>query len=1029
MRPLKMTMTAFGPYRDHQKIDFSEIKDYQLFVISGKTGAGKTTIFDALCFAIYGEANGEDRRETRLLRSDFADDETYTSVELDFELRGRQYRVIRELPHVKEGRKTASGGKAELYEITTGTPIPFLDKFYKREVDRSLVELVGLDKDQFSQIVMLPQGEFRKLLTSETDNKEQILRRIFKTDSFKMITEALDRRRRAAMDKAREKRGQLDLYIEQISTTLERRDDSELFATLAEEHYSPQQVIHGLAEEIQFYLGRGQAIKQQLDQADATYKQKEAALHAAKALNERFALLESYQSQSVQLEQRQAEMKEQEGRLRQAEKASFIEPYEQQFLTSQEQARQRKGQFEQKTNALQAAQTAIEQAEQFFQQEAEKETAREQAKRQVQQLAEWAPAVAKLAERKQHLLKQRHQLQHIEQQLEQREAQMKTLQTNGESLKQMIRQAEEQLEQLPVWQKKQMDAAAREKLLKQHLDNLREAERLRQQEATEASNFKQLHTAYEQLEADWLAGQASMLAQSLQAGDPCPVCGSHDHPEKAGGGEGEGQLPTKEQLDELREKRDRQSAAQQRVGALLAALRMTMQQEREQIGQVEDIASAYEQAKRAHAEATAALQQLEQTHRQLTHNRSRFTELEAQLTEQQTEQEAERKKHQALQVEYSTEVAVLKNDLQAIPEQVRELEQLQAKLREAKQASDALEASWKQAQETRQQAQIKLTRAESEQQSASNALQEAEQQQRNHAEVYEREWKLAEFETEQHYQAAKLDRDRREQLRQEIETYKTKLHTARTQLTEIQSELAGKQRQDLEQLSAEVNQWEIQRNQYVEDLHRAQRAREDAVKLKDQISRLYAASGEAAQEAQMIVHLHDLVRGDNEYRLSFERYLQIAYLESIIEAANVRLQKMTNGQFQLDRRADREARGRQSGLGLDVLDAYTGQYRDVKSLSGGEKFKASLCLALGLSDVIQAHDGGISIETMFIDEGFGSLDEESLQEAVDILVELQQSGRTIGVISHVQELKDAIPAVLEVQKTREGYSQAQFIIR
>jgi exonuclease SbcC len=180
---------------------------------------------------------------------------------------------------------------------------------------------------------------------------------------------------------------------------------------------------------------------------------------------------------------------------------------------------------------------------------------------------------------------------------------------------------------------------------------------------------------------------------------------------------------------------------------------------------------------------------------------------------------------------------------------------------------------------------------------------------------------------------------------------------------------------------------------------------------------------------QELVDLYDVIKGDNESRISFERYILIEYLEQIVQAANERLRKLSNGQFFLKRSERVEKRNRQSGLGLDVYDTYTGQTRDVKTLSGGEKFNASLCLALGMADIIQAYEGGVSIETMFIDEGFGSLDEESLTKAIDTLIDLQKSGRLIGVISHVQELKNALPASLEVTKQKDGSSKTRFVVK
>lgn len=188
-------------------------------------------------------------------------------------------------------------------------------------------------------------------------------------------------------------------------------------------------------------------------------------------------------------------------------------------------------------------------------------------------------------------------------------------------------------------------------------------------------------------------------------------------------------------------------------------------------------------------------------------------------------------------------------------------------------------------------------------------------------------------------------------------------------------------------------------------------------------------TAESERQFNVVADLHDVIRGQNSKKVSFERYLQIDYLDQIIDAANQRLRDLSNGQYSLIRSDRQEAHGRQSGLALDVYDEYTGQTRDVKSLSGGEKFNASLCLALGMSDVIQSFQGNISIDTMFIDEGFGSLDEESLNKSIDTLVDLQQTGRMIGVISHVKELKAIFPAILEVTKTKEGYSETRFVVK
>src|SRR5690625_5097791 len=196
MKPIKLKMNAFGPYRNEETIDFTELEHHQLFVISGKTGSGKTTIFDAICFALYGSASGEDRKDEKLLRSHFANDELHTSIDFTFELKGNRYRVFRQLPHVKAGNKSATGDKYEFYKIENGQEIPFVDRQMKSEINDKIEKLIGLNKDQFRQIVMLPQGEFRKLLTSETENKEEILRRIFNTYPYEQMNHQLRERKK-----------------------------------------------------------------------------------------------------------------------------------------------------------------------------------------------------------------------------------------------------------------------------------------------------------------------------------------------------------------------------------------------------------------------------------------------------------------------------------------------------------------------------------------------------------------------------------------------------------------------------------------------------------------------------------------------------------------------------------------------------------------------------------------------------------------------------------------------------------------
>ncbi|MEF3304094.1 SbcC/MukB-like Walker B domain-containing protein [Paenibacillus sp. GYB003] len=279
------------------------------------------------------------------------------------------------------------------------------------------------------------------------------------------------------------------------------------------------------------------------------------------------------------------------------------------------------------------------------------------------------------------------------------------------------------------------------------------------------------------------------------------------------------------------------------------------------------------------------------------------------------------------------------------------------------------------------------------------------------------------------YIAARLDEGQRLAMKEQIDEFGRTFAALERQVAELAGELADKQPADTAAMQERIDGLKRELERAIGDVQTAARYKQEAERLAAAIGSAEEQARQLEEQLAQVMDLHQMLKGDNALKLSFERYILIEYLEQILQAANVRLSGLSNGQFMLQRSDRLETRGRQSGLGLDVYDAYTGQNRDVKTLSGGEKFGASLCLALGMTDVIQSHQGGVSIEMMFIDEGFGSLDEESLGKAIATLVDLQRAGRMIGVISHVQELKDAFPAVLEVRKTKEGYSRTSIVLK
>jgi exonuclease SbcC len=1030
MRPLKVTMTAFGPYKNQETVDFTELNGHKLFVISGNTGAGKTTIFDAICFALYGDASGEDRNDTRMLRSDFAGDDVHTAVDFEFEIKGRSYRVFRQLAHVKEGNKGATGDKYELYEITNGKELPLSDRFIVSQVNSKIQEIIGLTKEQFSQIVMLPQGEFRKLLTSETENKEEILRRIFKTGFYKSVAEHLNQTRRDTQKLFDERGKAREIYVENIKASLPSREESELFLVFSQEYFNTHQVLQGLEKEILFYEQEKKSKNEELRTKIDKLQEISIQFHRAQSINGRFDQLAQKKELRDSLVQRSDEILAKEQQYIQAEKASHLIVIEQHYENM-------KTEVEAKRRALQKAEETKSNAEQrsrtanlAFTEEEKKSNERENLALELRGLQEYEPTVKELENKKNSLLVKKNKVHELSNKVEKVEIELKSKQNKKSELSDAIIPLEERLRTLP--EKTELIASMREKatLLKDYLRIYKSASDHYKQAQAEKILFDQAEAEFESIERRWIEGQASTLAIHLHDGEPCPVCGSDSHPKKA---MSTGEIPTK---DFIEQKRKEKRMIEQAYSNAEAKKTTSLQQLNDKKKELLAINLVPEQANEQLSELTTQGKSLNLEIEQLKLGRSQLDQLKETLST--IEKEIESFSSQLFQLtnelnstkaDYQTETSLYEQSIINIPEELRSLENLKLRISATVQKKQHLEEKWKKVQTDLQSANEQLAAARTNYINADNVLSETITKTEKAGKDFLESIGRAGFENVQAYKLTKMTDRARELLKNEIEEYKTALNTVLIQIDDLEKELKDQDYSDLTTIKQSIEQLEQQVEVTRTLSQKVQTYLDKAVEGKIKILQADEELKEVEAQLQLVKDLYDVVRGENSRKISFERYLQIEFLEQIILVANERLKQLSNGQYILVRSDRLEKRGKQSGLGLDVLDNYTGLFRDVKTLSGGEKFNASLCLALGMADVIQAYEGGISIETMFIDEGFGSLDEESLNKAIDTLIDLQQSGRMIGVISHVQELKQAIPAILEVKKTKEGYSETTFVLR
>ncbi|MFF6017454.1 SbcC/MukB-like Walker B domain-containing protein [Lysinibacillus fusiformis] len=1026
MKPLKLTITAFGPYKNTEIIDFEQLGEHRLFAISGKTGAGKTTIFDAICYALYGSGSGEDRQDTALLRSGFADDDVYTAVELIFEMHGRVYQILRQPGHIKEKNKTATGKKVELAEVKEGKlDYNIVEKQQTLEVDKKIQDIIGLTKDQFSQIVMLPQGEFRKLLTSDSTNKEVILRKIFKTDRFGVMTKLLDAKRKEAESDLEHAKQLKEHLLGQIVGALPHRS-SPLFTQIANNTENMFQLKQALEEELTYYRKCFEDEQQQYEEAYNHHQKEQEFYRLAKTLNEQFEEQSKRQERLELLLNEQDNYRAKEREIALAEQAERLLLLEQQCLDLRAEQNLKEQAYQQANSSQLQTKELLQRAQGKYEAEEAKESERQKLLQQEMQLQALLPKFEAYDSNVQQLQIAEQYVGTAKQGaadnlalIDKESAQLEELSQSIEYFEKQLEPYEGYLEQLP----KLREQVA---LLMQVEKYTKTVEIAKRDVIATKAHYQDSRQELQQLEQRWLTSQASILAQELNEGQPCPVCGSTTHQQTHSE-----QLEIVElaQVETLR----RKASSDERLYLEKEAFLTSAQQlQQEALTQLE----AYAMKQQDQAQIIASLEKMEQEITSLKIINQQLAQTRINQKEQRLAIEHLQHKQVKLE-EYLTEQmkgwtrlqAIVEEQHKQMPTTIPTLQQLKQTLTDVSKQKMDLQKLWQESQHDLHAAKEAASNAKLAVEIAKQNFEELKLKMNDKREQFSISMQEAGFVNYEDYATAKRSATQLEELRKACNDYTLHVHTLQIQISEGEKHLQGKEEKDLAQMEATVENLRIAYEDAFKQLQQIDGFVKSCQSFINKVEETERELRLLESEAGRVKELYGLLNGQNSKKLSFERYIQINYLDQITEAANIRLYHLSNGQFEL-RRSDRlEKHAKQSGLGLDVYDAYTDQLRDVKTLSGGEKFNASLSLALGMADVIQSFQGNIHIETMFIDEGFGSLDEESLNKAIDTLIDLQDSGRMIGVISHVPELKSAMPAVLHVEKTLNGHSQTHFEIK
>ena len=1026
MKPISLTIEAFGPYRDSVTLDFNELQNHSMFLISGPTGAGKTSILDAMVYALYGEPSGEVRK-TDAIRSDFAEPQHMTRVDFSFAIGEAQYRVER-LPKQWVAKKRGTGmreqnASATVYEMKAGEWKVVATS--AAAIRDTIQRIIGFRKDQFLQVVLLPQGEFRKLLVASTSEREELLHTLFRTELYRKLQEAL----KAAYDDA--KAG--------IETNLTKQ--AALIQSIPHDEETPVLTV----EHVRELLANREPYRDGL-----VVKRDEAVTEVDQfnALRNEWAVYNQAQQSLAEASSKLDLIKAREG-----ERSSLREKV--QFITSLTPSYELYKQFSDKQCVLKTLETALSDAKKGVeiasQQESKCTEAHEvlvsqaetiQAKRttlaQLRQQSEKFDELA-LLNKELTTLKGKLEIQDREKSDADLQAQhnlvadlevalveaRKQFQANSKVLE-SIPHIQEQLSQLQRYsellgqkQKIQNDIDAKEGSL-----------------AILDESVKNSTVQLERLEHLMAEGRAFELVHLVVDNEPCPVCGSTEHPQLASKPE---LYPTKEEVEAARAVRD--GALQKRASeigqkeTLSIRLHELDEQVKDQVSKLksfiddfskdtfdsiqQDLLSYMEQLTtlRSNTEqlsktistnedelsgAKEKLAKLESAHKELLES---LHDLEIQISSVQakidalskilptTDLDAWHKQIELLETEinaYDEQVKVCKTNLETAREQLNakrgRLETLSAQVQEE---TNNLDVTYKEYTKSLQ----------------SNSLSEDD-----FVEV------LGDYKA--------------------LDTFRTELHALDEAFNKAQAvyDAALKVVKSIVEPSATVSD-EVydaaveRRDTLVGNLAAWDKETKHIEATLASLEELEKAMGEAREEVTFLSRLNDLANGGEQgfKNVTFERYVLGAILDEVVYAANLRLQKMSRSRYSLER-SDYTGGGRgKQGLDLAVMDAFTGQSRPANTLSGGETFLASMALALGLADVIQSYAGGIHMDTMFIDEGFGTLDPDTLELAMETLVQLQSSGRLIGMISHVPELKTRIPAHLEVTRGDDG-STAKFII-
>jgi DNA repair protein SbcC/Rad50 len=1032
MLPKKIIMENFGPFV-HEEVDFDEMTEAPLFLISGKTGAGKTTIFDAITFALYGDASGGVRSSNEI-RSSFAEPTEETRVQFIFEHQGRKYSIER-WPKQTLAKKNGKGETTKNQKVQLSI---FNDKGQEAEtytkvdaVNEVIYQILNLQKDQFRQIVMLPQGEFRTFLNANSTEKEAVLRSLFGTSFYRQFTENL-----------KLQKCELEKSVSEMTT----RIDQLFQQVLAEKGVTYGESLN-LAREY-LLLEEQELLKSQTELAEKQAKQKalQQQLQRAQELSESFKQEQQTRRELLKIEEHLPEQEEKKQQLAHGRELEKIRPT---YDRIQELVKQ---QIQQTDEATENQQRAAELEQQYS--ECQKQTTDFE-----QQSAEWQTkeqqlqslnALLPLVKQKEQLMKQKTELtdkqtkqqEHlteIVQQINDHEEKLKMLEAkqSTEKMWQDRRYEELQFQQTVT----QLQQSAKE-IFDQQEEEEDQQVKLAQlvEKASRTSNQLTSEVAdYKKLKSQWASAEIARLSMDLLPGEPCPVCGSKEHPNPAQHAElttdNLGQLQVALETQEARIKQleliREQAEAQYEVGIktfdqLQEDRSAAQKAQEEQINTLQATFADYYQLE-VEADLSELVIFLRERQKETDERLAEINESKQALLDLKAEidnDQAKKLKSETSLNAVMGELQTLEGRLSSIEEQTKEwqLPTLEAHIAEIQGKIDEYHTRLQAHQVLVKELEQQRIRLQENQKLLAKQQQETAENLEKFQTSLQQQLVDADLAIEQ-LAAAPIDLLSLEQEITEFDQQVLLLKDRQSRLAEV---IKDQEEPELDELQTLVTSCEAEVTQFQQQHYAKESQLQQQRTLIEKIEDLQAQSKEQLDELSQMLQLYQTMNGDNPQKISLERYVLQWYLAEVLQCANQQLNQLTKGRYRFELKQETGRSKGNTGLEINVYDDNAGATRSSHTLSGGESFIAALSLALGLAEVIQSQAGGVAIEALFIDEGFGSLDEEALEMAMEALESIENAGRMIGIISHVRELKERIPQQIIVETSGTGRSSIRY---